>query len=405
MQESRRRPAWSAITGVALAATLVGAAFATWLMLGRILPYTFFIAAVALSAWFRGSRVGIVAFVLALALIDYFLGAAPNEFGMSKEDMPRVLTFTLSALLVIWLTADRRRAEQALRQARDELEKRVRERTASLALSNEQLLAEIEERKQGEQRLAEAALRLARTRRRAREHLLQAQFAAMLEERTRLAREIHDTLLQGFTGVSFQLMAAMGRVDGPPDYRASLDEVLALAQKTLADARQAVWDMRPPALEDDEFTSAFRTSLEHATSSTPITLEYVARGVPRALDPRVETVLFRVAQEAVTNAVKHASARTIQVVLAYGRRSVRLRITDDGCGFVVYPDLGSYAGHWGLLGMRERASQVRGKLVMQSTPGVGTKVVLHVPAHPIVSPPSEADPSAPVVSQTPSQLQ
>ncbi|HEV7993984.1 MAG TPA: sensor histidine kinase, partial [Gemmatimonadaceae bacterium] len=233
---------------------------------------------------------------------------------------------------------------------------------------------------------------------------LEAQFSAMLEERTRLAREIHDTLLQGFTGVSFQLMAAMGRVGGPPEFRTALDEVLALAQKTLADARQAVWDMRPPALEDDEFTSAFQLSLERATTGTSCTLKYGVRGVPRPLDPTVETVLFRVAQEAVANVLKHATARTLHVVLAYGHRRVRLSIADDGSGFVVQPDLATYAGHWGLLGMRERASHVRGKLTVRSTPGVGTKIVLHVPARALASPIGVGHTLAPVTRDAPTQL-
>ncbi|HEV7994539.1 MAG TPA: DUF4118 domain-containing protein, partial [Gemmatimonadaceae bacterium] len=217
MPAARVRPVWPAITAAALAAATVGAAFATWLLLGRILPYTFYLAAVALTAWRRGTRAGVFALVLSIGLIDYFLGTIPNDFRLSEQDVPRVLTFTFSALLVLWLVGARRSAEQALRLAHDELDERVRERTASLARSNAQLLAEIEERQQGERRLAAAALRLARTRRRARERVLEAQFSAMLEERTRLAREIHDTLLQGFTGVSFQLMAAMGRVGGPPE--------------------------------------------------------------------------------------------------------------------------------------------------------------------------------------------
>jgi signal transduction histidine kinase len=405
MRAARLRSVWPAVTAAALAAVMVAAALVTWLMLGRILPYTFFLAAVALTAWLRGTRAGLVALLLSLALIDYYLGAIPNDFRVGEQDIPRILTYTFSALLVLWLVSARRTAEQALRRAHDELDERVRERTASLARSNEQLLAEIEERRQGERRLAAAAMRLARTRRRARERVLEAQFTAMLEERTRLAREIHDTLLQGFTGVSFQLMAAMGRVGGPPEYRTSLDEVLALAQKTLADARQAVWDMRPPALGDDEFTSAFRTSLERATDATGLTLRYVVRGVPRPLDPTVETVLFRVAHEAVSNVLKHATARTIRVVLAYGRRGVRLSVADDGTGFVVHPDLATYAGHWGLLGMRERASHVRGKLAVHSTPGAGTKIVLHVPVGALPSPIGVGDALAPMATETPTQLQ
>jgi signal transduction histidine kinase len=252
----------------------------------------------------------------------------------------------------------------------------VRERTASLEQAYQRLQDEIGERKRGEHRLTIA-------KRRAHERVLEARFAAQLEERTRLAREIHDTLLQGFTGVSLQLLAAMGRRSEPAEYEAALGQVLSLAQKTLADARQAVWDMRPPALEAGDFTPTLRAVLERTLSDHSLGLDYVVRGVPRALPGEVETVVFRVAQEAIANVLKHASAHTVRVTLAYEDHSVRLIVADDGCGFNVDADLRTYAGHWGLLGMRERASQLRGKFRVRSAPGEGTKIVLQVPNRPV----------------------
>jgi signal transduction histidine kinase len=396
----RIRPISSAIAGYALGAAFVAGAFGIWLLLGRILPYTFFLAAVALAAWVRGTRVGLFALLLSIALIDYVLGHEPRSYLLSVDDLPRILTFTLSALLVLWLSAARRRAERTLRITLDELDERVRERTASLALTNEQLHAEIDERKRSERRLAAAAVRLARTRRRARERVLEARFAAMLEERTRLAREIHDTLLQGFTGVSLQLLATMTRLNSPPEFQASLGDVLALAQKTLADARQAVWDMRPPALEGNDFSAALRAALERTLASPAIAFGYVVRGVPRDLDPEVETVIFRVAQEAVATVVKHSAARTLRVVLSFGSRGVRLVVADDGRGFSVDPQLQSYAGHWGLLGMRERASQLRATLAVRSAPGEGTKIVLHIPNRAVGREDDEPVLRAPVVTQS-----
>jgi signal transduction histidine kinase len=379
MPGSRIRPIGSVIGGYALAVAFVAAALGIWQLVGRVLPFTFFLAAVALSSWFRGTRAGVFALLLSIATLDYVLGTVPYRFGVSNADLPRFITFTLSALLVLWVTAARHRAERALSAARDELEIRVRERTASLARTNALLLEEIEERKRSDRRLAAAAVRLARTRRRARERVLEARFSAMLEERTRLAREIHDTLLQGFTGVSLQLLAATVQVKGPPALEASLGDVLALAQKTLADARQAVWDMRPPALEGDDFAVALRATLDRTLADHALALDFTVRGVTRTLDEHVETVVYRVAHEAVANVLKHAEAHTVRVVLSYGRQRLRLVVADDGRGFAVQPDLRSYAGHWGLLGMRERASQLRGKLAVRSAPGAGTKVVLHVP--------------------------
>jgi signal transduction histidine kinase len=171
----------------------------------------------------------------------------------------------------------------------------------------------------------------------------------------------------------------MGRRGDPAAFDAALNDVVALAQKTLADARQAVWDMRPPALEGNNFATALEAALDRSVAGTQLALDYVVRGTPRTLRPELETVVYRVAQEAVTNVVKHAAAQTARVTLAYEDRGVRLIVADDGAGFTVDPDRRTYAGHWGLLGMRERASQLRGKLIIRSAPGAGTRVVLRVP--------------------------
>lgn len=224
-----------------------------------------------------------------------------------------------------------------------------------------------------------ARKRAERALRRARERTLEARFTAVLDERTRLAREIHDTLLQGFTGVALKLLAATTRVTGPPDIVASLRDLVGLAQKTLEDARNAVWDMRSPSLARADFSAALRATAEETLRGTGLELDVRIEGQPRALDPEVEAVVFRVAQEAIANIVKHAEAQRVQVGLGYELRGVRLTVTDDGRGFAMDPDLHTYGGHWGLLGMRERASQIRGKLSVRSALGHGTEVVLQVP--------------------------
>jgi signal transduction histidine kinase/ligand-binding sensor domain-containing protein len=213
---------------------------------------------------------------------------------------------------------------------------------------------------------------------RARSRVLETRFAAVLAERTRLAREIHDTLLQGFAGVALSLRAATRALNAPPEYTKSLDDVLSLAQRTLADARQAVWDLRSPTAE-----GSFATALEDAARRTLAAggpeLAWTVSGRPRALSPNVERVLLRTAQEALTNTVKHASAQRARVALIYERRVVRLTVRDDGCGFRVDPTYRSYAGHWGLLGMRERVEQAHGTLRVTSEEGNGTEVSVTVP--------------------------
>jgi signal transduction histidine kinase len=224
-----------------------------------------------------------------------------------------------------------------------------------------------------ERKHAERALR------RARERALKARFAAVLEERTRLAREIHDTLLQGFTGIGLKLAAAARGATGPPEITAALRDVVTLAQQTLADARRAVWDLRAPALEGADFSAALRTAAEERVRGAGLALEYDVEGPPRALDTAVEAVLSRVAQEALANVVKHAAARTVRLSLAYQARYVCLSVADDGLGFVVDPELRSYGGHWGLLGMRERASQIGADLAVRSVLGQGAEIVLRAP--------------------------
>lgn len=214
---------------------------------------------------------------------------------------------------------------------------------------------------------------------RARQRVLEARFAAVLAERTRLARELHDTLLQGFTGVALSLRAATRRLDGSGTSTQPLDDVLALAQETLTDARHAVWDLRTPA----DANGSFPAQLEHAArltvAASDLPVEWSVRGRPRPLGPEVEGALRRVCQEALANVVKHAAAQQAWVTLAYERRAVRLTVRDDGRGFAVDPSHRSYAGHWGLVGMRERSEQIKGTLRVVSAVGAGTEVSLTVP--------------------------
>jgi PAS domain S-box-containing protein len=224
-----------------------------------------------------------------------------------------------------------------------------------------------------------ARKRAERALRRARERVLEARFAAALEERTRIAREIHDTLLQGFTGVALRLVAGVNRVGGPPETVAGLNEVVRLAQQTLVDARRAVWDLRSPPPAGGDLTAAIKAAVEDCVRGTGITVEYDIAGPPQPVDPVIEVTAVRVVQEAITNVIKHAAARTIRLRVSFEGRGVRLSVTDDGRGFVVEQDIRSYGGHWGLVGMRERAICVRGKVSVRSTPGHGTQVVLLVP--------------------------
>lgn len=224
-----------------------------------------------------------------------------------------------------------------------------------------------------------ARKRAERALRGARERVLEARFAAALEERTRLAREIHDTLLQGFTGVALKLVAGVNRVGGPPETVAELHNVVRLAQQTLVDARRAVWDLRSPSPSDSDLSGAIKAAAEDCVRGTGVTLQFDVGGPPQPVDPVIEVTAVRVLQEAITNVIKHAGAGTVRVRVSFEARGVRLSVIDDGQGFVVERDIRSYGGHWGLVGMRERAISVRGKVSVRSSAGQGTEVVLLVP--------------------------
>jgi PAS domain S-box-containing protein len=223
-----------------------------------------------------------------------------------------------------------------------------------------------------------ATKRAQREVRRARERALAARFTAALEERTRLAREIHDTLLQGFTGVALQL-TAVARRTADAETAAALGDVMGLAQRTLDDARQAVWDLRAPAVGAGTFPAALRQLAETAIRGSDLALDFEVSGVERPLAEQVQAAAERVLQESIVNTIKHAAACSVRVRLSYRTRSLRLRVSDDGKGFEVDPAFRAYGGHWGLLGMKERAAELHGTLTVRSSPSRGTTVTLRIP--------------------------
>jgi PAS domain S-box-containing protein len=223
-----------------------------------------------------------------------------------------------------------------------------------------------------------AAQRLVRVKREARERTLRARFTAVLEERTRLARDIHDTLLQGVTGIALQLRATLPHLGAAPHATVdSIRRIVELAESTIRDARRAVWDIRIPALVRSDLPTALEQEVRHRASG--VAIQFDVRGTPRRLPAVVEDTIFRIGQEAVINAAAHSGARTVSVSLVYEPRSTRLIVHDDGRGFLVEPVGQAHGGHWGLLGMRERAERLDAPLVIRSAENAGTTVELRVP--------------------------
>jgi signal transduction histidine kinase len=227
---------------------------------------------------------------------------------------------------------------------------------------------------------ARVAAASAAAKRRARVRAMKERFAGVLEERTRLAREIHDTLLQGVTGISLNLQAVLPQVRTSPAVALeTLERITELAVRTSREARLAVWDIRPQALKERELMRAVESAARLALGESSLALRVRTTGRARRLRADVQGVLLRVVQEAVANVARHAAARTVRITLMFRGPRLRVTVADDGRGFVVKRDFRSYTGHWGLVGMQERANQVGGSLAIRSARGRGTVVTLDVP--------------------------
>lgn len=212
--------------------------------------------------------------------------------------------------------------------------------------------------------------------RRAREQAVRAGFEATLAERSRIAREMHDTLLQGFAGVALTLVAVANRMTDAPESELEIREVIRSAQRTLEEARQAIFDLHQPT-EGYVLADSLREAAEEVLRPTGMTLQFRCTGQRRPLTPLAEYAIGRVAGEAVVNAATHSGGYIVRLHLDYRDGAVRLAVTDDGCGF--WSDRPSAQGHWGIRGMRERAGDLGGRLRVRSAPGEGTKVELVVP--------------------------
>jgi signal transduction histidine kinase/ligand-binding sensor domain-containing protein len=205
-----------------------------------------------------------------------------------------------------------------------------------------------------------------------------AQFAAVLAERNRIAREIHDTLAQSFVGIGVQLeTVAKLQPISPEVARAHLDRARILVRSSLAEARRSVWALRSQALETADLGGALAEVAEQLSGETEVAVQVSGRR--RRLPVEVETNLLRIGQEALANAVRHAHAQQVRVELCYGDGRVRLSVRDDGRGFDVEQAGQAAGGHFGLAGIRERVHNLGGELSLLSRSGQGAEVVVEVP--------------------------
>lgn len=201
--------------------------------------------------------------------------------------------------------------------------------------------------------------------------------AATLAERDRLAGEIHDSLQQGLSGLMLHLDATLKLSDLPADVRSRLSVARNMVSFTRHEVQHAVWDMETPLLEGTELGEALK-KIAALISPGGANVQIIVNGDPREMASGMKHNLLRIAQEAITNAVRHAAAKSITITLTYDTTSVALSVSDDGNGFVPSEVLTKGLGHFGLRGLRGRAAKIGGELDICSAPGHGTTVLVLV---------------------------
>jgi signal transduction histidine kinase len=263
-----------------------------------------------------------------------------------------------------------KRAEASLQRERDELEVRVAERTAELVAANRALQAEILQRQRAEE---------------AHQQVLRRLSEAEETERGRISRELHDRLGQDLTALKLGLQIIRRQGPFPVPLQNSIGNLEKLAEGLMRDIHRLAWELRPSALDDLGLELALRRYVTEWSETSGVGMDFHAAGLEaQRLPLELETTLYRVAQEALTNVTRHAKARRVSVLLERRPSLVSLIVEDDGQGFDAEAVLVSSGVHGklGLLGMQERVKLVRGTLDLESTPGAGASLFVRLPLGP-----------------------
>lgn len=206
---------------------------------------------------------------------------------------------------------------------------------------------------------------------------MEREFSAVLGERARIAREIHDTLLQGFAGATLQLSAIAKRLNqDPAAAQRALDGVLDQIDGCLAEARQEIGELRETAGPTVPLPERLQRAAAAVCAGSGISVQFVASGTERALGPELDKSLLRIARESVANAVRHARPRTVRLELEYRADRVRFAVRDDGQGLSAAEEGRS---HFGIVGMRERTKLLGGSFALRSEPNRGTEIEVILP--------------------------
>ena len=210
---------------------------------------------------------------------------------------------------------------------------------------------------------------------------LKVRFEARLSERTRVAQELHDTLLQGVISASMQLHVLAEQIPADSPAKSALNRILDLMSRVVEEGRNAVGGLRSPQMASLDLGKAFSQIQQEYASQEEQSFRIIEEGTPCPLNPIIRDEIYSIGREALTNSFRHSKAGKIEVELEYASSGLRVLVRDSGVGFD--PKLLQFGrdGHWGLSGMRERAKRINARLRVWSRPEAGTEVELTVPAH------------------------
>jgi signal transduction histidine kinase len=210
---------------------------------------------------------------------------------------------------------------------------------------------------------------------------LTLRFEERLQERTRIAQDLHDTLLQGFVSASMQLHVVADQLPEDSPAKESVDKVLTLMRRVIDEGRNTIRGMRSSTDESRDLAQAFSRIRDELALKEDIEFRVIVAGRPRPLHPILRDEVYRIGREALVNAARHSGAKRIELELEYAEKELRVLVRDSGCGIDSEVIQSGRNGQFGLAGMRERAERMGGSLHVYSSATAGTEVKLSVPNH------------------------
>lgn len=320
------------------------------------------LAAVLIAAWFGGARPALLASILATLALDYYFTAPLYSLTLELAHI-RVAAFALLAAFVASASAARRRAEHSLRRARDDMEVRVRERTAELERSNQQLQDEIRERRRAEEAIENLAGRL---------------ITAQEEERRRIGRELHDHISQMLGVLTIKLDQLRAEQDGQAAVASALDHLRQDARDIADDVHRLSHRLHSSTLDFLGLGPALHKLVAEFSARHEIAVSFSGVTLPKPPASEVALCLFRIVEEALANIARHSQARSARVQVTGDASAIHLIVEDRGVGFDPLR-LRSEAG-LGFVSMQERLRILHGTIRVDSAPSRGTRILVTVPA-------------------------